>query len=85
MALTVHRVNDPEKTLLVDQQWEVSDPILSYTNLQDLPVFSLRNPKELMVWFRVWESGLPLCIVPQVFHFPELVIWCAELFSPDSN
>lgn len=38
-----------------------------------------------MVWFRVWEWCLPLCIIPQVFHFPELVVWCAEHFAPDSN
>ena len=38
-----------------------------------------------MFWFHVWESILPLCIVPQVFHFPELVVWCAEHFSHDSN
>ena len=38
-----------------------------------------------MVWFRVWESGLLLCIVPQVFHFPELVVWSAGHFTPDSN
>lgn len=49
MALTMHHVNDPEQNLLVDQHWEVSDPILSCTNLQDLPVHFLRNPEELMV------------------------------------
>ena len=85
MALIVHRVNDPEQNLLVDQQWEVLDPILSCSNLQNLPIFFWSNPKELTVWFHVWESGLPLCIVPQVFHFPELVVWCDEQLSTDSN
>lgn len=33
MALNVSCVNDPEQNLLIDQQWEVSDPILSCTNL----------------------------------------------------
>lgn len=49
MDLTLHRVNDPEKNLLVDQQWEFFDPILSCTNLQDLPIHFLINPEELMV------------------------------------
>lgn len=85
MDLTVHWVNDPKQSLLVDQQWEVSYPILSYSNLQNLPVFFLSNPEELTLRFCVWESGLPLCIVPQVFHFPELVVWCAQHFATDSN
>ena len=43
------------------------------------------NTKELIVRFNVWNFGLPLCIVPQVFHFPKLVVWCAEHFSPESK
>lgn len=85
MALTIHRVNDPEQNLLIDQHWEVSDPIWSCTNLQDLPIHFFSNPEDLMVWFHVWEFSLPLCIVSQVFHFLGLVMWCAEHFTPDSN
>jgi len=51
MALTVHRIHDPEQNLLVDQQWEVSDPILSCSNLEHLPVYFLSNPEELTVKF----------------------------------
>ena len=43
------------------------------------------NPEELVVRFRVWRSGLPLCIIPQVFHFPKLVVWCVEHYSPESK
>ena len=85
MAFTVHRVNDPKQNLIVDQQWEVSDPILSCSNLENLPVFFLSNPEELTVRFCVWELGLLLCIVPQVYHLPELVIWCAEHYANDSK
>ena len=28
---------------------------------------------------------MPLCIVFQTFHFPELVVWCAEHYSPESK
>ena len=71
--------------MLVDQQWEVSDPILSCSNQEHLPVYSLSNPEELTVRFRVWDSGLPLCLVPQVYHFPELVVWCVEHYAIDSR
>ena len=31
--------------------------------------------------FKVWESRLPLCVVPQVFHFHELIEWCVSHYS----
>ena len=71
MALTVHRLNDLEQNLLTDQHWEVIDTILTHSNFQELPMHFFGNSEELMVRFRVWTSGLPLCIVPQVFHFLE--------------
>ena len=70
MALTVHRVNDPDQNLLTDQHWEVTDTILSLSNFQELLIHFFGNPEELIVRFRVWNSGLPLCVIPQVFHFP---------------
>ena len=85
MALTIHRVNDTKQSLLIDQHWEVSDPILPCSNLQDLPMHFFGNPEEFIFCFHVWDSGLPLCIAPQGFHFPELVAWCAEHFSLESN
>lgn len=53
MALIVHRVNDPEQNLLIDQQWEVSDPILSCSNQEHLPVYFLSKPEELTIIFWV--------------------------------
>ena len=85
MALTVHRVNDPEQNLLTDQHWEVIDTILTHSNFQELPMHFFGTPEELMVRFRVWTSSLPLYVVWQVFHFPELVVWCAEHLSPESK
>ena len=53
MSLIVHKVNDLDQNLLVYQQWEIFDPILSSTN-QDLPsVFFLNEPKELTLRFHV--------------------------------
>ena len=45
----------------------------------------LSQPDELALKFRVWDSGLPLCIVPQVYHFPKLVVWCVEHYSSKSR
>ena len=64
MSLTIHRVNDPNQNLLVDQQWEISDTILSCTNKDLLSVFFLSQHEELTLRFYVWDSSLPLCIVP---------------------
>ena len=69
MALIVHCVNDPEQNFLVDQQWEVSNPILSCSNLQNLPFFFLSNPGELTIRFYVWELGLPFALSPKCFIF----------------
>ena len=74
MALTVHRINDPEQNLLTDQHWELIDTILTHSNFQELPMHFFGNLEELMVRFRVWTSNLPLFVVLQVFHFPELVV-----------
>ena len=51
MMLTIHRVNDPEKNMLVDQQWEISDPILSCPSQELLPFHFLNNPEELTMRF----------------------------------
>ena len=85
MSLTVHKVNDPNQNLLVDQQWDISDPILFCTNQDLFPIFFLNQPEELTLRFHVWDSGLPLCIVPQVYHFPELVVRCAEHYATNSK
>jgi hypothetical protein len=85
MELTVHRVNDPEHNLLTDQHWEITDTILSLSNFQELPMHFIGNPEELIVRFRVWNFVPPLSVIAQVFHFPKLVVWCAEHFSPKSK
>ena len=48
-------------------------------------MFFPSNPEEITVRFCIWESGLPLYIVPQVYHFPKLVVWCAEHYANDSK
>ena len=85
MSLTIHRVNDPDQNLLVDQHWEIVDPILFYTNQDKFPIFFLSQLDELDLRFWILDFGLPLCIVPPAYHFLELVVWCAEHYSNESR
>ena len=85
MFLMVHRVNDSEQNLLIDEQWEISDPILSCTNQYLISVLCLSQPKDLTLIFLVLDFGLPLCIVPQVYHFPKLVIFHTKHYATDSR
>jgi hypothetical protein len=63
-SLNIHRVKDLDQNILVDQHWEITDPILSYTNQDKLPVLFLSQLDELALIFRVWDFDLPLFIVP---------------------
>ena len=74
MQLTVCKVNDPDQNLLTDQHWEVTNTIFSLSNFQELPMHLFGNLEDLIFRFCVWNYGLPICIVPQVFHFPKLVV-----------
>lgn len=85
MSLIVHRVNVLDQNLLVDQHQEITDPILSCTNQDKFPVLFLSQSDELGLRFQILDFGLPLCIIPQVYYFPELVFWCEEHYSIKSR
>ena len=78
LCQTVHRVNDSDQDILIDHQWEISDPILACNSQDTLPLQFFSYPDEIATRFHVWDSALPLAIVPHVHHYPELVEWCAE-------
>lgn len=83
--ITIHRTTDPDQNLLLGQHWEIIDPILSCTNQELLHFFCLNQPNEIIHRFKGWESGLPLCIVPQVFHFRELIEWYVVHYSNETK
>lgn len=74
-VVTLHKYVDPEQNLLLDHHWEVYDPIFSCSNQEQLLTFHPTQSDVYFQKFKVWESGLPLCIVPQVFHFPNVIDW----------
>ena len=84
LCQTVHIVNDPDQKILIDHQWEISDPILACNSQDTLPLQFFSYPDEIANHFHVWDSALPLAIVPQVHHYPELVEWCIERYSSEN-
>ena len=66
----LHKMVDPEQNLLLDHHWEIYDPILFCSNQEQLPSYCSTQSNVYFQKFKVWELGMPLCIVPQVFHFP---------------
>ena len=85
LCQTVHRVNDPDQEILIDHQWEISNPILACSSQDALPLQCFSYPDEFANCFHVWDSALPLAIIPQVHHYPELVEWCAERYSSENR
>ena len=77
----VHRVNDPDQEILIDHQWEISNPILACSSQDALPLQFFSYPDEFANCLHIWDSALPLSIVPQVHHYPELVEWCDNRYS----
>lgn len=69
-VVTLHKSIDPEQNLLLNHHWEVYDPIFSCSNQEKLRTFCSTQLDVYFQKFKVWESGSPLCIIPQVFHFP---------------
>ena len=70
---------------MIDHQWEISDPILACSSQDALPLQFFSYPDEFANRFHVWDSALPLAIVPQVHHYRELVEWCAERYSLENR
>ena len=81
LCQTVHRVNNPDQEILIDHQWEISDPILACLSQDALPLQFFSYPDEFANCFHIWDFVLPVPIVPQVHHYPELVQWCVECYS----
>ena len=85
LCQTVHRVNDPDKEILIDHQWEISDPFLACTSQDTLPLQFFSYPNEIANCFHIWDYALPLAIVPQVHHYHEKVEWCVDRYSSENR
>ena len=70
---------------MIYHQWEILDFILACNSQDTLPLQFFSYANEISNCFHVWDSALPLAIVPQVYHYPELVEWCAERYSSENQ
>ena len=63
-VVSLHKSEDLEQTLPLDNDYEVFDPILSYSNQEKMPSFYSTQTNIHSQTFKIWDSALPLCVVP---------------------
>lgn len=80
-SISLHKYIDFEWNLLLDSHYEVFDLILSCSNQEKLPLFCSSQDNEYFQKYKIWDSTLSLCVVPQTFNFPELIDGCASYYS----
>ena len=80
-SISLHKSEDPEQTFLLDNHYEVFNPILSCSNQEKLPLFYSSQTNKHFQKFKIWDSTLSLCVVSQNFNFPEMIDWCDSHYS----
>jgi hypothetical protein len=75
---------NPVEEDLVDKDKDVFDHVLSF---DPSVLYQQENQgfQDLVDHYYAWESDLAKFIVPQVYHFPEFVVWCAENYVPSKR
>jgi hypothetical protein len=66
-----------EEEDLVDRDKDIFDPILSFDSFE-LHQKAIQNFRDLVDHYHAWESNLAKFLVPQVYEFPEFMVWCAS-------
>jgi hypothetical protein len=66
-----------EEEDLVDRDNDVFDPILSFDSFE-IHQLTIQNFMDLVDHYHTWEFDLEKFLVPQVYEFPEFVVWCAS-------
>jgi hypothetical protein len=73
-----------EEEDLVDRDKDVFDPILSFDSFE-IHQLAIQNFRDLVDHYHAWESDLEKFLVPQVYEFPEFVVWCASNYIPSKR
>jgi hypothetical protein len=73
-----------EEEDLADKDKDIVDLVLSF-DLFKLHQLSMQNFRDLVDHYHAWESDLAKFIVPQVYEFPEFVVWCAVNYIPSQR
>jgi hypothetical protein len=68
---------------LEDKERDVFDPALSFHNLHQLIKRTHVDANNGRNYLNSWESNLDRSVVPQTYHFIELVNWCVVNYQVD--
>ena len=66
---------------LVDQYFKISDTESEF-DLFELHHQLKQNYLDQKYDINLWESLLPMFILPQTHYFPDLVLWCQAIYNP---
>jgi hypothetical protein len=66
---------------LVDKDKDIFDPVLSFDS-SELYQQIKEDFSNMVDHYYAWGSDLAKFMIPQVYQFPEFVIWCAENYIP---
>ena len=80
-VVSLHKSEDPKQILLLDNHYEVFNPILSCSNQEKMTSLCSTQLNVHFQKFKVWDSTLPLYVIPQVFSFLDIIDWCASHYS----
>jgi hypothetical protein len=70
---------------LTDKYFDVYEPKITMKVVQDLKNTTFTNFNNSSEHIPAWSSGLARAFVPLTFHFPELVIMCAQNYDSTSR
>ena len=88
MALNVAPLNAPHRDLdylpLVDRYFQVKDLVLSENPLR-IFFHCKDNYLKGSDIFGLWESNIPMYLLPSVHIFPEIIHYCHENYDPNQR
>ena len=86
VALNVAPLNAPHRDLdylsLVDRDFQIKDLVLSENPLRIFCYYRDNYLKGSEI-FGLWESNLPMYLLPSVHIFPEIIHYCHENYDPN--
>ena len=88
VALNVAPLNAPHRDLdylpLVDRYFQIKDLVLSKNPLQ-IFFYCRDNYMKGSNIFGLWESNLPMYLLPSVHIFPEIIHYCYANYDPNQR
>ena len=88
MALNFAPLNAPHRDLdyfpLVDRDFQIKDLVLSESPLRNF-CYCRDNYLKGSDIFGLWESNLPMYLLPSVHIFPEIIDYCHENYDPNQR